>query len=150
MAVPSSSAAERREEPPGALGDERGIRADADEREPELEVARNDGGVVDEDARGLALRPARGDDAVQRAEVVGVLELARDPEGVGQVRRADEQDVDPVDRGDLVGVAQAADRFDLDDSDDTLVQAMNVRVADDPEARAADPGRDARKIPSGG
>jgi hypothetical protein len=33
-----------------------------------------------------------------------VVELARDPEAVRQVRWADEQDVDPIDRRDLGGM----------------------------------------------
>ena len=76
-------------------------------------------------------------------------ELAGDPERVRQVGRADEQHVDAVDRGDLVGVTQAADGLDLDDPDDALVEALDVGVATAPRpaprTRVATP-----RIPAGG
>ena len=62
-----------------------------------------------------------------------MLELARDPERVGQVRRTDEQDVDAVDRGNRVGVAERARGLDLDQPDDPLVEPADFGVCDGAE-----------------
>ena len=72
--------------------------------------------------------------------VVGVLELTRDAERMGQVSRADEENIHAVDRGDPVGVAEPADRFDLDDPDDAVVQPMDIGVRHGTQPGAADAG----------
>ena len=51
-------------------------------------------------------------------EVARVVEPAGDAEAVRQVGRADEQDVDAIDRGDLGGVLDRAPGLDLDDAQD--------------------------------
>src|SRR5215212_11843649 len=62
---------------------------------------------------------------------------------MGQVGRADEEDVHAVDPGDLVGLLERPGRLDLDDPDDALVQPMDVGMAYGAEARPAHAGRDA-------
>jgi hypothetical protein len=60
--------------------------------------------------------PPRGrDDAVDRGEVVGMVELARDPHEVGEIEVPEPQDVDAGQRGDVVGRRDAAGRLDQRD-----------------------------------
>ena len=92
-------------------------------------------------------------DPLERVQVARVVELARDAEAVGQVGRPDEQDVDAVERGDLVGVADRARRLDLDDADDPLVddRAMSAwPSAPSPAPRSAGPRRACRPAGSAG
>ena len=95
------------------------------------------GRVAEQDAGRLAGALRSGHDALERGEVVRVVELPGDPEAVRQVGRADEQDVDAVDRGDLLGVLDRAPRFDLDDPEQPPVDRLDVGVAELAETCAA-------------
>ena len=53
-----------------------------------------------------------------------------------QVGRADEEDVDAIDGGDLRGVVDGAPRLDLDDAEDPAIDRLDLRVALLPETGA--------------
>src|SRR5438105_1004179 len=59
------------------------------------------------DARCLAVPAAGGEEAVDRAQVVGVGELPGDAERGGEVVVSDPEDVDPLHRGDAFDVLDA-------------------------------------------
>ena len=64
-----------------------------------------------------------------RIQVDGVVEAPRDAEAVRQVGRADKEDVNAIDRGDLRGVLDGAPRLDLDDAKDPAIDRLDLRVA---------------------
>ena len=64
-----------------------------------------------------------------------MVELAGHAERMRQVGRADEQDVHAVGRRDRVGLVERADRLDLDDADDPVVDLPDVSVGDGSQAR---------------
>ena len=84
------------------------IASEPDEPEPEVAMTGDDGGVVEQDPGCLAGGFGRGEHGLHRVEIARVVEPTGNAEAVRQVRRADEQDVDAIDRGDLRGVLDSA------------------------------------------
>ena len=113
-------------------------------------MARQDRHVVEQDAGRLAGPVGGGDDSLQGGAEARIVELPGDPHAVAQVGRADEQDVDAVDRGDLGCVLDGARRFDLDDPDDPLVDRADVGVARARRGRRRASTAPGRGLPSGG
>ena len=66
----------------------------------------------------------------QRRDEGRLVEAAGDAHRVRQVGRADEQDVDAVEGGDLGGVLDGERRLDLEHADDRRVQPRDVGVGD--------------------
>src|SRR5207249_1469472 len=105
--------ARRRHHSRGPVHDPRGIGADTDEAEPELDVSLEILDAPQEDARLFAGRPGTLNDQAQSVFVDGAREIARDPEAVAQVRGPDEKLVDAIDRGDLGRIPNGQRVFDL-------------------------------------
>ena len=103
-------------------------------------MARQRPGIAEEDPGRLARRLRGRGDMPERVEVGRIVEPAGDPEAVRQVGRADEEDVDAVDGGDLGGVLDGARRLDLDDPQDPPVDRLDVRVTE-----LAEPGASGRE-----
>ena len=118
-------------------------------RKPSSRCRRQRGRVAQQDAGRLAGAVGGRDDALERVEVARIVEPARDAEAVRQVGRADEQDVDAVDGGDLGGLVDRARRLDLDDAEDARIDDPDVRVAELAEPGAAVDSATPR-VPSGG
>ena len=68
-----------------------------------------------------------GDDAFHGGDVDGIVELAGNAEEVRQVEVADPEDVDAVDRGDVVDGLEAALGLDLGDDDVARVGGLHLR-----------------------
>src|ERR1035437_4911050 len=84
-------------------GEQGGVGADGKER-PALREAGGGGGPVgDEHPAGLPVAPRRGEDSVQGLNVGGCGDVAGHAEVVAEVAGTDEQHVDPIDGGDVVG-----------------------------------------------
>src|SRR5690606_37985518 len=97
----AGGAAERGGELAGRLHEQGGVDADGDEERARIEVTPRQRAVVGQDARRLAHR-AHGRDAVEdRALHVGMREPAAQAHRGGEVRRTEENAVDPVDRRNL-------------------------------------------------
>ena len=113
-------------------------------RNPSSLVASQHAGVVDQDPGRLAVALAGGHDRADRVEIARVVEPPGHAQAMRQVGRPDEQDVDLLERGDLVGAVDGARRLDLDDADDPLVDdAGDVGVAERAHVGAAGPQGDA-------
>src|SRR4051794_24873270 len=69
------------------------------------------------EAGGPVVPAAGGEDGLYGPEVVRVVELARDAEGVRQVEVADPEDVDAGDGGDSLDILDAAGGLDLRDQE---------------------------------
>ena len=85
----------------------------------------------------LPCRRHGGDDPVQGGGEVRVVDLAGDAHAVRQVGGPDEQDVDAVDRGEVVRGRDRLGRLHLEHAEERLVDAGgDVGVVDRPVARA--------------
>ena len=87
-----------------------GVRADPEEREPAVEVPRHLGGLAHQHPGRLSVRPRDRRHVVERRHEARVAEGPGDAHVVRQVCRADEQDVDAVDRGQVPDGSSTATR----------------------------------------
>src|SRR5512133_11203 len=110
---------------PGQLGgdgggQQGGVGADGHEP-PAFGVAGGRGrAVADQQPAGLAVAVGGVADPLERGQVDGRAQVEGDAEVEAQVLGADEQDVDPVDGGDLLDLLDGGRRLDLDHPQDLV------------------------------
>ncbi len=92
----------------------------------------------------LAMFAARFDHCLDCIEISPVVELAENTERGGQVLWTDEQDIDPIDRGDFVQRTHDGLGLDLDDSKDSIIGPLEVPL----EISAVASGPPARRQPA--
>src|SRR5581483_9880462 len=110
-----------------------GVGADGHERPAFGQAARGGGPVGDEQAAGLTVRLAGRLDLVDGLDERRRGHVAGHAEVVAEVAGTDEEHVDSVQSGDLVGVADGGHRLDLDYAEDLGVGAVErARVEPEP------------------
>ncbi len=118
------------------------VDGDGDEGGPDLDAAPREGGVRSQDAGGLARRADAAHRVLDRRDHVGVSGLADVAEARRQVRRADEDAVDAVDRGDLLEPVERLARLDLHEQAEFLGGPLGV-ARNPPEPRGSRQARHA-------
>src|SRR5918996_259095 len=111
------------------LGDERGgqqrrVRANRDEGPALLVPFRCGGAVRDQEATPSSESLSGRANPVQRGEIAWRLHVAWDSQVVAEITGADEQDIDPVQRSDLLHVLHGPGRLDLHQSENLCVGAV--------------------------